>query len=375
MRIQSYSPLLLLTIALPLACKGQVDPQSIELTMPTSPIPGAEPANHLIEPGETHFKNLWKLTSGGENAEGYFNPAGNRLAFQRKTDESGCDEINVTDLEGGYHVISNGRGTTTCSYFMPDGKSVLFASTQAEHEDCPPRPDMKLGYTWPMYPEFDIYVQDLATGKETLLVGGPGYDAEATVSPKGDRIVFTSTRSGDIELWTCDLEGKNLVQVTDEIGYDGGAFFSHDGEWLVFRTTKFTPGKEAEEIADYESVRDRGLVRPGAMEVMVCRVDGTERRAVTTLGQANWAPYFYPTDDRIVFSSNHDWTGGPSMNFDLWAIDIDGKNLERITTYDKGVGRSFDAFPMFSPDGKYLVFGSNRGGAKGETNLFIAEWQ
>jgi TolB protein len=375
MRLHRITPFVCLA-ALPLiACQSQLDVQTIDIELPPCPIAGAEPADHLIQDDEKHFKHLWKLTSGGENAEGYFNPAGDRLSFQRTTEESGCDEIYVTDVDGGYHRISNGKGTTTCSYFMPDGKSVLFGSTQAKHDDCPPRPDMTQGYTWAIYPEYDIYVQDLATGEESLLVGGEGYDAEATVSPKGDRIVFTSTRSGDIELWTCDLTGGDLKQVTDAPGYDGGAFFSHDGEWLVFRTTAFTPGKEAAEIADFERLRDMGLVRPGAMEIMVCRTDGTERRRITNLGQANWAPYFFPNDQRIIFSSNHDWSGEGPINFDLWAIDIDGKNLERITTFDDGVGRNFDAFPMFSPDGKYLVFGSNRGGAQGETNLFIAEWQ
>ncbi|MCA8980283.1 MAG: PD40 domain-containing protein [Planctomycetes bacterium] len=353
----------------------ELDAQSIDLELPPSPIAGAEPADHLIQPGEKHFKHLWKLTSGGENAEGYFNPAGDRLSFQRTTEESGCDEIYVTEPGGGYRSVSNGKGVTTCSYFMPDGKHVLYASTQSEQDDCPPRPDMSQGYTWPIHSAYEIYVQELSTGEERLLIGGPGYDAEATVSPKGDRIVFTSTRSGDIELWTCDIEGGDLRQVTHEPGYDGGAFFSHDGEWLVFRTTAFTPGKEAEEIADFERLRDMGLVRPGAMEVMVCRVDGSERRRVTNLGEANWAPYFFPNDKRIIFSSNHDWSGEGPINFDLWAIDVDGENLERITTYDQGAGSNFDAFPMFSPDGKYLVFGSNRGGAKGETNLFIAEWK
>jgi Tol biopolymer transport system component len=191
------------------------------------------------------------------------------------------------------------------------------------------------------------------------------------VSPRGDRIVFTSSRSGDLELWTCDLEGKDLVQVTDEPGYDGGAFFSHDGEWLVFRSTAFTKGKEAAEEAEYKALLDHWLVRPTRMEIMMCRPDGSERRRVTNLGQASFAPYFFPGDRRIVFASNWHDTNVPAVQFDLFAVDLDGTRLEQITTYD-----GFDSFPMFSPDGRWIVFASNRGGSQqGETNLFVAEWR
>lgn len=372
MRTQRF---LLLATLLPLGCQSQLDVKNIELELPPCPIAGGEPADHLIKPGEKHFKHLWKLTSGGENAEAYFNPAGDRLVYQRRTDESVCDEIFVTNTDGTISQVSNGNGVTTCSFFMPDGKSVIYASTQSEHVDCPPKPSHDAGYTWAIDKAYEIYLHDLETGQERRLTNIAGYDAEATVSPKGDRIVFTSVRSGDIELWTCDIDGNDLRQVTDTPGYDGGAFFSHDGEWLIYRTTHFTPGKEAEELADYARLRDQGLVRPGAMEVMICRVDGSERQQVTRLGNANWAPYFFPNDKRVLFCSNHDYSGTGPMNFDIWAADLDGSNMERITTYNEGAGHNFDGFPMFSPDGRYLVFGSNRGGAAGETNLFIAEWR
>jgi len=339
---------------------------------PVCPIPGAVPADELIRPGETHFKHLWRLTFDGENAEAYWNPAGDRLCFQRRWDGVDCDRIFVTSPDGSEpRQISDGRGATTCSYFLPDGRHVLYGSTGAAHEDCPPKPDHSMGYVWPFYPEYEINVQDLETGEEQLLVSGPGYDAEATVSPTGDRIVFTSTRSGDIELWTCAIDGSDLKQATNELGYDGGAFFSHDGEWLVFRTTEFSEEDPEGDRQRYRDLLASHMVRPHSMEVYVIRADGTGRRQVTDLGRANWAPYFFPDDSRIIFCSSHTWTGEGPMNFDLWAIGVDGENLERIT-YEE----SFDSFPMFSPDGRYLAFGSNRGGVKqGDTNLFIAEWQ
>lgn len=338
---------------------------------PPCPIRGATPADHLIRPGEKHFAHLWQITHGGENAEGYWSFDGTRLCFQWRASPDECDSIWVTEPGGGVRQVSSGKGVTTCAFFMPGDRQLLFASTQAQQEDCPPAPDHSLGYVWPIRPEYDIWLHDLDTGAERVLIGGPGYDAEATISPSGERIVFTSTRSGDLELWTCDLDGGNLRQVTDAIGYDGGGFFSHDGEWIVFRTTAFTPGKEVEEQARYKELLALSTIRPHSMEIYVVRADGSERRQVTHLGQANWAPYFFPDDSRIIFSSNHTWSGQGPINFDLWAIDTNGENLERITYEDQ-----FDSFPMFSPDGRYLAFASNRGGSRpGETNLFIAEWR
>ncbi|MBL8859327.1 MAG: PD40 domain-containing protein [Planctomycetes bacterium] len=338
-----------------------------------APIVGATACDELIRPGETHFAHLWKVTSGVENAaEGYWSFAGDRLVMQATVDGTACDRILTTAARGGKLVpVSNGNGVTTCAYFMPGDKSVIYASTHAFMVDCPPKVDMSRGYVWAVHPEYDIYVKDLATGAERALTTEWGYDAEATVSPRGDRMVFTSTRSGDLELWTCDLAGGDLKQVTNKLGYDGGAFFSHDGEWLVFRSTAFTPGQEETEQAEYKALLKTWLVRPSRMEIMVCRPDGSERRRVTNLGQANFAPFFFPDDKRIVFASNHHDQATRGRNFDLFAIDVDGKNLEKIT-HDA----DFDGFPMFSPDGKWLAFASNRGGRQPrETNMFIAQWK
>ena len=343
---------------------------------PKAPVYGAVLRNDLIQPGEGHFKNLWMLTDGGENAEAYWNSTSDRLVMQARDKSQGidCDRIYVTNKNPKAPLlqISNGQGVTTCSYFMPGDGSVLYASTHSGHTTCPDRPPFEQGeYVWPIWPQYDVYVQDLKTGEEYTLIENPGYDAEATVSPNGDSIVFTSTRSGDLELWTCDIDGSNAYQVTRAPGYDGGAFFSHSGDWLVFRSTAFTPGKEAEELEQYWELLGANVIKPSAMEIMIIRPDGSDRRQVTQLGGANWAPYFYPTDDRILFCTNHHSPEGEPMNFDLFACDLDGSNLERVTT-----NPSFDSFPMFSPDGRYLAFGSNRGnGGTNDTNVFIAEWQ
>lgn len=338
----------------------------------TPPLSTVRNVDALIEKDEKHFAHLWRLTKDVDNAaEGYWSFDGRALVMQATPHGAACDRIYTLGAGSDARAISNARGVTTCAYFLPDGKALLYASTHAWEADCPPKPDMSRGYVWPVHPEYDIYVHDLATGKERALTTTFGYDAEATISPLGDRMVFTSTRSGDLELWTSDLNGEHLQQVTRSPGYDGGAFFSHDGKWLVFRATAFTAGKEQEEIAQYRSLLTQWLVKPTKMEIMLVRPDGSDRKQVTKLGRANFAPYFFPNDQRIVFASNHHDPSREGRKFDLFACDLDGKNLERVTTYD-----GFDAFPMFSPDGKWFVFASNRGGATPEeTNLFLAEWR
>jgi TolB protein len=337
-----------------------------------APIGGAWPVDALIQEGERHFAHLWQLTRGGNNAEGYFGFGGDRISFQRTNPAEGfaCDQIFVLGGPAATaELVSTGRGVTTCAYFLPGDRAVLFASTHGHLGDCPPPVDHSKGYAWAVRPEYDLFVRDLDTGSLRQLTDVWGYDAECTVSPLGDRLVFTSTRSGDLDLWSANLDGTGLVQLTHELGYDGGAFFSHDGKRLVYRATRFDPERLEEERAQYKELLAEWKVRPQALELQVMDADGSNRRQVTHLGGANFAPYFFPDDRRIVFATNHHETS--ARNFDLFAIGDDGEGLERVTLYD-----GFDAFPMFSPDGRYLVFASNRGGTEpGETNLFLAAWR
>jgi Tol biopolymer transport system component len=251
---------------------------------------------------------------------------------------------------------------------MPGDKEILFASTHEDSDSCPPPPAPRKDgkYLWPIYNTFDIYVSDLNGNVKRKITNHKGYDAEATVSPKGDLIVFTSDRSGDLELYTMKIDGSDVKQITSGLGYDGGAFFSPDGKKLVFRASR---PKTAEEIADYKQLLSEGLVAPTNMEIYTCNIDGSDLKQITNLGKANWAPFYHPSGKKIIFASNHASTRGYS--FQLYMINADGTGLEQITNTS-----NFNAFPMFSPDGKKIVFSSNRNnGGTRDTNVFIADWK
>jgi TolB protein len=325
---------------------------------------------------EKHLQNIKQLTFGGDNAEAYFSFDNTRLVFQLKNPNIGidCDQIYVTDWENDNMeeklplMVSTGLGRTTCSYFMPGDTTVIYASTHLGDDNCPKEPEKREdgAYVWPIYSDFDIFVADLKGNIVKQLTNEPGYDAEATISPQGDKIVFTSDRTGDLELYTMDIDGSNIKQVTFGLGYDGGAFFSPDGTKLIFRSSR---PKTNEEIKVYKQLLSEGLVKPTEMELFICNTDGSDLTQITNLGNANWAPFFHPSGDKVIFSSNHKSEKG--FPFNLFMINIDGTDLEQIT-FD-GV---FDAFPMFSYDGKKLVFSSNRNnGGTRATNLFIADWK
>lgn len=345
---------------------------SVVLLTATSLLPAQE---QLAYPGESHLKNIRQLTFGGDNAEAYWSFDGKMVSFQSNNKGWGlqCDQIFFTPVDGADlrtskpQLISTGRGRTTCAYFMPDNKSILYGSTHASGDACPAEPERRPGgkYLWPIYDTYDIFVADL-TGKITRqLTNTPGYDAEATLSPKGDKIVFTSTRNGDLDLYVMDLKGKKVRQITNTLGYDGGAFFSPDGKKIVFRASR--PETE-EKKQEYLDNLKKGLVAPTEMEIFICNADGSNLRQVTRLGKANWAPFYHPSGKKIIFSSNH--KGARGFEFNLFMINEDGTGLEQIT-FDK----VFDSFPMFSPDGKQIIFSSNRNNnGTRDTNLFVADW-
>jgi Tol biopolymer transport system component len=330
------------------------------------PLLSSSPGPQAPQPGaERHLRTIRQLTFGGENAEAYFSSDGRRLIFQSTREGVACDQIFTMAIDGSdLRRVSTGRGRTTCGYFTPDTREIIYASTHGTAPECPPKPSYARGYVWPIYDSYDIYRAAADGSSLRRLTNTPGYDAEATVGADG-RIVFTSVRDGDMEIYSMAGDGSDVKRLTRRPGPDGGPFFSPDGKQIVFRGRELGPGAEFD---DYRALLAEGLWRPTLLEILVMDRDGGNLRQVTRLGGANFAPYWHPAGRRIIFASNiHDPKG---RNFDLYLVNADGSGLERVT-----FNETFDGFPMFSPDGRRLVFASNRNAkTEGETNIFIADW-
>ncbi len=318
------------------------------------------------EPREVRLRNVRQLTFGGQNAEAYFSPDGSRLTFQSTRDGRACDQIYTMDLDGGnVRMISTGKGVTTCSFFFPDAKRFIYSSTHLASPDCLPRPDMSRGYAWALHPSYHIFQGSLDGGSPIQLTRDGQYNAEGALSPDGKKIVFTSHRESDLDLYLMDSDGTNLRRLTTEYGYDGGPFFSWSGKYIVYRS--FHPKTEAER-REYAENLSRNVFRPTWLEIFMMNADGKGQRQVTDLKAASFAPFMQPNDRQVIFSSNlHDPTG---RSFALYLVNTNGTGLERVT-----YAETFASFPMFSPDGKSLVFASSRHArAPREFNIFLADW-
>jgi TolB protein len=326
----------------------------------------AQPPQSVSSAGaERHLANVTQLTSGGENAEAYFSADGKQVIYQTNPGTPGnCDQIFTMNIDGSAKRQLSKGGRTTCGYFFPDGKSIIYASTHLGSSACPPPPDYSRGYVWPIHESYDIFrAMPDGTGARRLTTT-PGYDAEATIGPDG-RIVFTSVRDGDMEIYSMNGDGSDVRRLTNRSGPDGGPWFSPDGSQIVFRGRAIADPKE---LSDYRALLNDELWRPTTLEIFVMNRDGSNLRQVTRLGGANFAPAWHPDGKRIIFGSNIRDPKG--RDFDLFMVNLDGSGLEQIT-----FSNTFDGFPMFSPDGRKLIFGSNRNAkSEGETNVFVADW-
>ena len=330
------------------------------------PVVHGTPDDPLRDPHETHLRHVKQLTFGGQNAEAYFSYDGRRLIFMSTREPYQCDQIFVMNTDGSeLHLVSTGKGRTTCGYFYPDGTHLLYSSTHLAGDACPPRPDYSHGYVWAIYSAYQIYY---ATDEGKIiksLTTGPGYNAEATLSTDGKKIVFTSSRDGDLDIYTMNADGTEVRRLTDTLGYDGGPFFSPDGNWIVYRAHH---PKTDSEITHYKSLLAQGLVEPNEMDLYVMRADGSNQQQITKLPGASFAPSFFLDSQRIIFASNYEHP--TTSQFELYTIGRDGSGLERVT-----FAGGFNAFPQFSPDGKKLVFVSNRNAkVPHEINVFVADW-
>ncbi len=326
---------------------------------------------------ESHYlSNIRQITSGFAKAgEGYFSPDGKTIVYQAIRKEYPFYQIYTQPLagEGSPKKISTGRGRTTCAFFSPTGDRILFASSHLDPElektEATARreaeEDRQSGrrrrYSWVFDPHMDLFEATFDGEMVAQLTNQPGYDAECAYSPDGKQIVFCSDRDGDPDLYVIDTDGSNLRQLTNEPGYDGGPFFSPDGRWIIYRSDR---------------------KRKEYLQIHAIRVDGSQDGdfrdvALTNTEGVNWAPYWHPTKPYII------WTGAdhsdPTQrpNYDLWMLRYeiaDGRlqaqgDVQRITTHAKA-----DVLPVFSPDGKRLMWTSNRT-EDGTSQLWIADFR
>ncbi|MBI1757547.1 MAG: PD40 domain-containing protein [Fimbriimonas ginsengisoli] len=339
-------------LALPaLLCLAQHGPNSISIP---------------DDPREPHLRNVRQLTFGGQNAEAYWNLEGTKLIFQSSQPEYPDEQIFTMNIDGSdKRLVSTGKGRCTCSYYMPDGKHIVFSSTHATQPGPQPPVDRSKGYVWMVNPHYAMYRANPDGSDLTPLIRRDGYVAETTIAPNGKFMTFTGSWEGDLDIYRCDLDGKHIKRLTHEVGYDGGPFVSWDSKWIVYRRdAERTPA----EVEDYKKLLADHLVRPTHLELWIMDPNGRHKRQITRLKAASFAPFVQPDDKHIIFSSN---VGDPKgRTFELFRVNFDGAGLEQITH-----GGQFEGFPMFTRDGKHLVWASNRNGSKPrETNLFVADW-
>ncbi len=195
----------------------------------------AEPKTHSTEKSnpETHLTNIQQLTFSGKNAEAYFSPDGYKLVYQSTLEPDGktqraCYQIYTMNLDGSsVRRVSTGLGGTTCGYFFPGSRRLLFSSTHFVSTHCPPKLPRTKRYRWAL-DNYDIFSMNVAGTDLQRLTSSPGYDAEATIAPNGRKVVFTSVRDGDLDIYSMDIDGRNFKRLTNEVGYVGGAFYSPD---------------------------------------------------------------------------------------------------------------------------------------------------
>ena len=315
-----------------------------------------------------YLANVRQLTSGFVKAgEGYFSPDGGTIVFQAVPQDYPFYQIYRQKADGGQpRLISTGRGKTTCSYFSPDGKKLIYASShldphldQAEAAERKrqaeeARAGTRRRYQWDFDPYMDIFECDTKGMALRRLTSSEGYDAEGAYSPDGKRIAFCSSRDGDPDIYIMNADGSGVRQLTNSPGYDGGPFISPDGRWVVFRSDR---------------------KKEGFLQIHVVGVDGGNDTALTDINGVNWAPYWHPTKPYII------WTGADHSdpkarpNYDLWLMrySVEGGKIApgqitRITDHPAA-----DVLPVFSPDGKKLMWTSNRTDDH-SSQLFIADF-
>ena len=340
----SFRPLsAVLTIGLLGATVGATEPPRKKL----DPVDGE--SKYLANIEQVSFTEMGFVNAG----EAYFSPDGKTIIFQATPPGKSEYQIYTMDLKTRKsRMVSTGHGACTCAFFHPNGKKIIFASSHLDPQaDNHKPPDTGRGYAWDFNKYMDIFEANLDGSNLKRLTDAPGYDAEGSYSADGRFIVFTSQRDDDLEIYVMNADGSHQHRITNGKGYDGGPFFSPDGRTILYRGDRRNDGKMN-------------------LQLRLVNADGTYDRAITDNGIFNWCPYWYPSGKRFIFTqTDHSaWSKGKRPNYDLYMTTTDGDTFVRIT-FDP----AFDGLPVFSPNGKKLMWTSKRGGLD-EAQVFIADF-
>ena len=322
---------------------------------------------------DRHLKNVTQLTFDGDNGEAYFSADGKKLIFQSSRNDFSCDKIWTMNIDGlDKRMVGPDHGAQTCGFFFPDNR-IVFASTSHLPGACPPKPESPKGarYVWPLYP-YNLFTANPDGSDLTRITDNAKYDAEPVISLDGKQIVFGSQRDGNFDVYIMNADASNLRRLTNRRGYNGGPWISPDGKKIVWRA--WYPETEAEQT-QWKDCMEKNYIVAVPLDLWIMDVDGSNKRMILHNKATNFAPSWHPDGKRIIFASNQDdWHADIRQyghNFELYLINSDGTGLERIT-----YNNVFDSFPMFSPDGRKLVWASNRNPQKPhETDIFIADWE
>lgn len=329
----------------PAGLAGEGAPQSSAVRPPAPIAPQERPfLSSAVQLTSTEMG----LTKAGE---AYFSPDGSMIIFQAWP--AGKQDYQIYTLQlssGALHMVSTGKGACTCAYFRPDGRKIIFSSTHLGPGEGL-EPAAGDGYTWTFHQHMDVFEADVDGGNLRRLTDQPGYDAEASYSPDGRHIVFTSQRDGDLEIYIMDADGRNPRRLTHGAGYDGGPFFSPDGRTILYRGDRRSDGEMN-------------------LQIRMVGADGSGDRAITDNPIFNWCPYWYPSGKGFIFTQvdHSSYTRGERPNYDLFMMSADGGNLTQIT-FDP----QFDGLPVFSPDGRKLMWTSKRGPLE-NPQVFLADF-